>query len=162
MCFTNMASVCSIRSTFSCWWCSCEQLHPHCYLIDAAAAEAAALSTNHVGLTETWPPGSCVCVFCRKTLTSYFPRLGFCFPAKIFRAVDLPIPLVPTSPSTSPGRGMGSLRTHTHLYYTPFTEEVTKPIITSTREQASNKQGLLSEQIFNFTLETKEANPNRK
>lgn len=73
MCFTNMASVCSIRSTFSCWWCSREQLHPHCYLIDAAAAEAAALSTNHVGLTETWPPGSCVCVFCRRHSRRTFP-----------------------------------------------------------------------------------------
>lgn len=45
-------------------------------------------------------------------LTSYLPRLGFCFPARIFRAVDLPIPLVPTSPSTPPGRGIGSLDVH--------------------------------------------------
>lgn len=42
-------------------------------------------------------------------LTSNLPRFGFCFPAKIFRAVDLPIPLVPTSPKTSPGLGVGSL-----------------------------------------------------
>lgn len=44
-------------------------------------------------------------------LTSYFPRFGFCFPAKIFKAVDFPIPLVPTNPSTSPGRGIGNLYT---------------------------------------------------
>ena len=42
-------------------------------------------------------------------LTSNLPRFGFCFPAKILRAVDLPIPLVPTKPSTSPGLGVGSL-----------------------------------------------------
>ena len=41
--------------------------------------------------------------------TANFPKFGFCFPAKIFNAVDFPIPLVPTNPSTSPGRGMGSL-----------------------------------------------------
>lgn len=40
---------------------------------------------------------------------SNFPRLGCKVPAKIFRAVDLPIPFVPTSPRTSPGRGVGSL-----------------------------------------------------
>lgn len=43
-------------------------------------------------------------------LTLNLPRLGFCFPANIFRAVDLPIPLVPTSPSTSPGLGVGNLK----------------------------------------------------
>lgn len=37
------------------------------------------------------------------------PRFGFSFPAKIFKAVDFPIPLVPTKPSTCPGRGVGSL-----------------------------------------------------
>lgn len=42
-------------------------------------------------------------------LTVNFPKFGFCFPAKIFNAVDFPIPLVPTKPSTSPGRGMGNL-----------------------------------------------------
>lgn len=51
-------------------------------------------------------------------LTSYLPRLGFCFPARIFRAVDLPIPLVPTSPSTPPGRGIGSLHTHVSNHQT--------------------------------------------
>lgn len=39
--------------------------------------------------------------------SSYLPKFGFNFPAKIFKAVLLPIPLVPTSPSTCPGRGMG-------------------------------------------------------
>lgn len=41
--------------------------------------------------------------------TVNLPKLGFCLPAKILRAVDLPIPLVPTKPNTSPGRGIGSL-----------------------------------------------------
>ena len=45
----------------------------------------------------------------RNVLTSNFPRLGFNFPAKILRAVDLPIPLVPTRPKTCPGLGVGSL-----------------------------------------------------
>lgn len=39
--------------------------------------------------------------------TLYLPKFGFNFPARIFSAVDLPIPLVPTSPRTSPGRGIG-------------------------------------------------------
>jgi hypothetical protein len=42
-------------------------------------------------------------------LTSNFPRFGFNFPAKIFSAVDFPMPFVPTNPRTCPGRGMGSL-----------------------------------------------------
>jgi hypothetical protein len=37
------------------------------------------------------------------------PRLGFSLPLRIFNAVLFPIPFVPTSPSTCPGRGMGSL-----------------------------------------------------
>ena len=41
--------------------------------------------------------------------TLNLPKLGFNLPAKIFRAVDLPIPLVPTRPSTWPGLGVGSL-----------------------------------------------------
>lgn len=41
------------------------------------------------------------------SLTPNLPKFGFSFPAKILRAVVLPIPLVPTSPSTSPGRGVG-------------------------------------------------------
>ncbi len=40
-------------------------------------------------------------------LTANLPRLGLVFPARILRAVDLPIPFVPTSPRTSPGRGTG-------------------------------------------------------
>lgn len=43
------------------------------------------------------------------TRTVNWPKLGFCFPANILRAVDLPIPFVPTKPRTSPGRGIGSL-----------------------------------------------------
>lgn len=46
-------------------------------------------------------------------LTLKRPRLGFCFPAKIFSAVDLPIPFVPTRPRTSPGRGIGRLKEDT-------------------------------------------------
>lgn len=42
--------------------------------------------------------------------TENLPKLGFSFPANIFKAVDFPIPLVPTKPSTSPGRGVGSLK----------------------------------------------------
>ena len=42
--------------------------------------------------------------------TSNLPRLGFCLPAKIFSAVDLPIPFVPTKPRTSPGLGIGNLQ----------------------------------------------------
>ena len=41
--------------------------------------------------------------------TSKLPRLGLSLPARILRAVDLPMPLVPTRPSTWPGRGTGSL-----------------------------------------------------
>ena len=33
---------------------------------------------------------------------------GFSFPLRIFNAVDLPIPFVPTRPNTCPGLGMGS------------------------------------------------------
>jgi hypothetical protein len=40
---------------------------------------------------------------------SYRPRFGFNFPARIFNAVLLPIPFVPTSPSTCPGLGIGNL-----------------------------------------------------
>ena len=41
--------------------------------------------------------------------TSNFPRFGFCFPARTFKAVDFPIPFVPTNPKTSPGLGVGNL-----------------------------------------------------
>ncbi len=42
-------------------------------------------------------------------LTSNLPRFGLSLPASTLSAVDLPIPLVPTRPSTCPGRGTGSL-----------------------------------------------------
>ena len=42
--------------------------------------------------------------------TSNLPRLGFNLPARIFKAVDFPMPLVPTRPSTCPGRGVGNLQ----------------------------------------------------
>ena len=42
--------------------------------------------------------------------TSKRPRFGLSLPARTLSAVDLPMPLVPTKPSTCPGRGMGSLR----------------------------------------------------
>ncbi len=45
-----------------------------------------------------------------KRLTENLPRLGLSFPAKIFKAVLFPIPLVPTKPSTSPGLGIGNLQ----------------------------------------------------
>lgn len=38
------------------------------------------------------------------------PRFGFSFPDKILRAVDFPIPFVPTNPRTCPGLGTGSLQ----------------------------------------------------
>ena len=41
-------------------------------------------------------------------LTSYLPRFGLSFPARILSAVLFPIPFVPTNPSTCPGRGVGS------------------------------------------------------
>jgi len=43
------------------------------------------------------------------------PKFGLSFPAKIFRAVDFPIPLVPTNPSTCPGLGTGSLEVKTKI-----------------------------------------------
>ena len=46
---------------------------------------------------------------CQSGGFSNLPRLGLSFPPSTFSAVDLPIPFVPTSPSTCPGRGTGSL-----------------------------------------------------
>jgi hypothetical protein len=37
------------------------------------------------------------------------PRFGFMLPERTLRAVDFPIPLVPTRPKTSPALGTGSL-----------------------------------------------------
>ena len=42
-------------------------------------------------------------------LTENLPRLGLSLPASTLMAVDLPMPLVPTSPNTCPGRGIGNL-----------------------------------------------------
>ena len=44
----------------------------------------------------------------RGARTENRPRFGFCLPAKILRAVDFPIPFVPTSPNTCPGLGTGN------------------------------------------------------
>jgi hypothetical protein len=44
-----------------------------------------------------------------KNITLKRPRFGFSFPAKTFRAVDFPMPLVPTKPRTCPGLGTGNL-----------------------------------------------------
>ena len=45
---------------------------------------------------------------CQSGGASNFPKFGLSFPARILSAVDLPMPFVPTRPSTSPGRGVGS------------------------------------------------------
>lgn len=43
------------------------------------------------------------------SITLKRPRLGFNFPARTLRAVDFPMPFVPTSPKTCPGLGTGNL-----------------------------------------------------
>lgn len=58
-------------------------------------------------LKYTIPHNNNVTLCTNHMLTSYWPRFGFIFPARILSAVDLPMPLVPTRPSTSPGRGIG-------------------------------------------------------
>lgn len=40
------------------------------------------------------------------------PKFGFRWPAKILRAVDFPMPLVPIKPRTWPGVGTGNLQFH--------------------------------------------------
>jgi len=44
-----------------------------------------------------------------QAITVNRPKFGFNFPAKTLRAVDFPIPFVPTNPSTCPGLGTGNL-----------------------------------------------------
>lgn len=44
-----------------------------------------------------------------ENITLKRPRFGFSFPAKTLRAVDFPMPLVPTRPRTCPGLGTGNL-----------------------------------------------------
>lgn len=60
-------------------------------------------------------------VACTYKLTLKRPRFGFCFPARIFKAVDLPIPLVPTKPNTSPARGVGNLEMKDVFLYNRLT-----------------------------------------
>jgi hypothetical protein len=53
-------------------------------------------------------PRKCLRISAHSGGSSYRPRLGLSFPERILRAVDLPIPFVPTRPRTWPGRGVGS------------------------------------------------------
>ena len=46
----------------------------------------------------------------------YNPKFGFTLPDNIWSAVDFPIPLVPTKPSTWPGLGIGSLWSLNEFY----------------------------------------------
>ena len=48
-------------------------------------------------------------------LTVNLPRLGLSLPASTLMAVDLPMPFVPTKPSTCPGRGIGNLHPYNVL-----------------------------------------------
>lgn len=68
---------------------------------------------SHIAAIERWH-------LSETPLTRNRPRFGLSFPAKTFRAVDLPIPLVPTSPSTCPGLGTGN------LYHVQFNAKLLK------------------------------------
>ena len=59
-------------------------------------------------------------ITCQSGGSAKRPKLGFSLPARILRAVLLPIPLVPTRPSTSPGRGVGNLSEHFVSNLQPF------------------------------------------
>jgi hypothetical protein len=62
------------------------------------------------------------------------PKLGFSFPARTLRAVDLPMPFVPTKPRTCPGLGTGSLQMH-HFFLFFFSLE--KHFIKQVKKAAS-------------------------
>lgn len=66
-------------------------------------------STNLLKNAYSSEPLKCLIMSVQSGGLSHWPRLGFKLPLKIFNALDLPIPFVPTNPSTSPGLGVGSL-----------------------------------------------------
>jgi len=54
-------------------------------------------------------PLKCLSTSSQSGVSVYLPRLGLILLANICKAVDLPIPLVPTNPNTYPALGIGSL-----------------------------------------------------